>query len=182
MAHPPVDIVDENDLVIGNAMLHDVWQSGDCHRLTRVIVQDKYGRILLQKRTFSVELFPGCWDVSSSGHVDTGEDYYSAARRELVEELGLAAEELEEIGYYKSNEMHRGHKLNRFNKLYLMRWSHTPELFGRDEVSEVRWFTLPEIYELIATRPDLVSDGLRESVEHQLIGNVLDKAVTPAAA
>ena len=36
----------------------------------------------------SKDTFPGCWDSSCSGHVDAGEDYVAAARRELGEELG----------------------------------------------------------------------------------------------
>ncbi len=35
----------------------------------------------------------GKWDSSSSGHVDTGEDYDACARRELREEIGLVVEE-----------------------------------------------------------------------------------------
>ena len=35
------------------------------------------------------DTFPGAWDSSSSGHVDSGEDYDDCAVRELREELGL---------------------------------------------------------------------------------------------
>jgi len=33
---------------------------------------------------------PGYWDTSSAGHVDSGEDYLTAANRELQEELGIS--------------------------------------------------------------------------------------------
>ena len=32
---------------------------------------------------------PGVWDSSVSGHLDSGEGYLSAARREMVEEMGI---------------------------------------------------------------------------------------------
>ena len=32
---------------------------------------------------------PGLWDTSAAGHVDSGEDYFSCAIRELSEELGI---------------------------------------------------------------------------------------------
>ena len=35
----------------------------------------------------------GKWDSSSSGHLDTGEDYDTCARRELREEIGLVVTE-----------------------------------------------------------------------------------------
>ena len=34
------------------------------------------------------DTFPGAWDSSASGHLDTGEDYDTCAVRELHEELG----------------------------------------------------------------------------------------------
>jgi isopentenyldiphosphate isomerase len=35
------------------------------------------------------DTFPGVWDSSASGHVDSGEDYDACAMRELGEEIGL---------------------------------------------------------------------------------------------
>jgi 8-oxo-dGTP pyrophosphatase MutT (NUDIX family) len=40
----------------------------------------------------SKDTFPGAWDSSSSGHVDSGEQYDACAARELREELGLVVE------------------------------------------------------------------------------------------
>ncbi|MCG3147380.1 MAG: Isopentenyl-diphosphate Delta-isomerase [Verrucomicrobiae bacterium] len=45
--------------------------------------------LLVQKRAVTKDTFPGCYDSSASGHLDSGEDYDTCARRELREELGL---------------------------------------------------------------------------------------------
>ena len=37
------------------------------------------------------DTFPGAWDSSASGHVESGEDYAACAVRELREELGWSA-------------------------------------------------------------------------------------------
>ena len=42
--------------------------------------------VLLQKRSDTKESNPGCYDISSAGHVDTGCDYPESALRELEEE------------------------------------------------------------------------------------------------
>lgn len=34
-------------------------------------------------------MWPGMWDLSSGGHVDSGEQAFQAIQRELHEELGL---------------------------------------------------------------------------------------------
>ena len=54
-----------------------------------VLVFNSRGEIFLQKRSMTKDREPGKWDSSSSGHVDSGEDYDACAVRELREEIGL---------------------------------------------------------------------------------------------
>lgn len=49
--------------------------------------------LLLQKRSLRKDSNPGCYDISSAGHVAAGDTYLPAALRELEEELGIRAEE-----------------------------------------------------------------------------------------
>lgn len=49
--------------------------------------------LLLQKRSLMKDSNPGCYDISSAGHVAAGDAYLPAALRELEEELGIRAEE-----------------------------------------------------------------------------------------
>jgi isopentenyldiphosphate isomerase len=53
-----------------------------------IIFNDK-GEILLQKRSMTKDLFPGMLGVSVGGHVNKGESYEEAAKRETEEELGV---------------------------------------------------------------------------------------------
>ena len=46
-------------------------------------------QIFLQKRSKSKVEIPGLWDISSAGHVDSGETYEKCAHRELWEELQI---------------------------------------------------------------------------------------------
>ena len=47
------------------------------------------GELLLQKRSLNKDIQPGRWDTSVGGHLDPGEDYLTAASREMAEELGV---------------------------------------------------------------------------------------------
>lgn len=165
MVHKPVLVVDENDHPTGIAPLRDIWKKGLYHRIVRVLIENKSGQVLLQRRAYDLALYPNCWDVSAGGHVDEGMTYKTAARQELVEELGLSEGELKEIDHYKSESAYNGHKLNRFNKTYLLHWNYTPELFNPEEVTEVRWFSKTEVLELVKNHPDKVADGLKEVAE-----------------
>ncbi len=48
--------------------------------------------ILLQKRAL-IKSFPGCYDISSAGHIPAGDGFRESAIRELKEELGVTANE-----------------------------------------------------------------------------------------
>ena len=61
------------------------------HRAVHVFVFNAAGQLFLQRRSMNKDSAPGKWVSSTSGHVDSGEDYDCAATRELAEEIGLYA-------------------------------------------------------------------------------------------
>lgn len=161
MVHKPVVIVDDDDNVVGAAELEKVWREGLKHRIVRTMVEDEDGRVLLQKRSRHMELYPDCWDHSAAGHVDDGDTYEQAAQRELQEELGISGFPLKEIASYPTNGEFKGRKLNRFNKLYVAVVPKDQHFaFDEHEVGEVRWFTKAEIRTLMQEHPEQVTDGL----------------------
>jgi isopentenyldiphosphate isomerase len=83
------DVVNERDEVIRRATRREVHATGLWHRAVHILVFDEAGRVFLQKRSMLKDLSPGLWDSSCSGHLDAGEDYDTAAVRELGEEIGV---------------------------------------------------------------------------------------------
>ena len=65
-----------------------------------VIVEDGAGRVLLQRRADN-----GCWGYAG-GCVELGETTEEAARRELLEEMGLTAGRLEFFGVFSGEATH----------------------------------------------------------------------------
>lgn len=90
MADEIFDIVNERDEVIGQAPRREVHARGLWHRAIHVLVFNARGEVFLQKRSMLKDTAKGKWDSSTSGHVDSGEDYDMTAVRELREEIGLA--------------------------------------------------------------------------------------------
>jgi len=88
------DVVNERDEVIGRKPRNEVHRLGLMHRATHVLVFNKRGKVFLQKRSMKKDRQPGLWDSSTSGHVDSGEDYDACAVRELREEIGLRVSEV----------------------------------------------------------------------------------------
>lgn len=125
--------------------------------------------MLLQRRAGGV-LSPGCWDFSTSGHVDIGEDYNVAALRELQEEIGVQGVSLREIDrtkYEKTDEA--GRIFRRFAVTFTGVVDHN-YAFKLDprEVAEVRWFTVDEAEKIVKISPDNVTSGLKQLLESGL--------------
>lgn len=162
---PKILVVDEHDTPIGEAPKEEVWQKGLFHRIVRIMLEDEQGRILLQRRSMQVESFPGYWDHSAAGHVDAGEDYDEAARRELQEELGVTDVTLHKVAIYRADTLFNGRPLHRFNALYKATInSAQPLKLQKSEVGEARWFTLDEIKQFISKQSDKVTDGLAQVI------------------
>src|SRR5580692_8306785 len=86
------DVVNERDEVVGQNTRREVHRLGLKHRAVHVLVFNERREAVLQKRSMTKDTFPGAWDSSASGHLDTGEDYDACAVRELREEIGLVIE------------------------------------------------------------------------------------------
>lgn len=89
MSEEIFDIVNERDEVIGQRPRREVHQLGLWHRAVHILVFNARGEVFLQKRSMLKDTAKGKWDSSTSGHVDSGEDYDTSAVRELGEEIGL---------------------------------------------------------------------------------------------
>lgn len=95
--HEWFDIVDENGHPTGEIVEREyAHRHGIRHRTAHLwLVREKNGQlqVLLQKRAADKDSHPGCYDISSAGHIPAGVDYLPSAIRELKEELGVDAAE-----------------------------------------------------------------------------------------
>ena len=98
-----LDVIDNRDEVIGEATRAECHNDFLRHRAVQVFVFDMNGRIFVQKRTKTKDVFPGLYEASCSGHVQAGEAYSQAAVRELAEELGITHQEheLKKVAIFK---------------------------------------------------------------------------------
>ncbi len=151
------DIVDENDQVIGTAPRRRCH--GDpslIHRTAHVVVFHPDGkRILLQLRTRTKDIQPGKWDTAVGGHLDHGEVYESAARREMHEELGLDPD----LPLRFLFDSRIRNSVESENVRVFCTESAGPFRFQASEIDEVRFFSREE---LEAIRPDCTPNLLLE--------------------
>jgi len=69
------------------------------------IVFNEKGQLLLLKRSELEESQPGFFTIPG-GHVDSGEDFETAAKRELLEEAGIKSDITTKVGEYKDKNVY----------------------------------------------------------------------------
>ena len=139
-----VVVVDKNDEQIGAVDKTEAIEKGMIRRISRVFMFNDKGEVFLQRRSENKDTFPGAWDESAGGHVDEGESYEEAARRELREELGVRPGGLEKVAKFYIEEMDRGRILRQFSVGFEAKYSGEIINLQKDEISDGKWF-LPSL-------------------------------------
>jgi isopentenyl-diphosphate delta-isomerase type 1 len=135
------DVVDQADRVIGRATRAEVHRNPALiHRAVHILVFRPDGRLLMQRRSAVKDIDPGLWDTSVGGHVDAGEDYLTAARRELSEELGIEGLPLRQL----YDQRYRSAVETEAIRTFRAEWS-GPVRPHPIEITEVRDWTRDEI-------------------------------------
>jgi len=112
-------------------------------------------QIFVQKRSKSKVESPGLWDISSAGHVDSGETYEKCAHRELWEELQIKGvlTPLTKIGAcvetYQENI-----------QVYICQ---TDEkiIINKEEISEGKYLNLAILQKEVQKNPDQFTSSLK---------------------
>ena len=150
----PVVEVQERDTVHRLGLLHataHIW-----------VVRNNSSEVLLQRRSLSKDSNPGCWDLSSAGHIDAGDEKLESAIRELREELGIhaAPSEMRYIGYTrrKAWKPFYGKQWLDNQISYMYVFSGTVDTSAlclqAEEVEEVRWMPIEELDDRIQNDPE----------------------------
>ncbi|MGW8402125.1 NUDIX domain-containing protein, partial [Streptomyces lydicus] len=84
-----LDVVDENDQVVGQAPRGETYARRMRTRCAFILVRDAEDRIFVHRRTPNKLVFPSHYDMFVGGVVGAGESYDRAALREAEEELGV---------------------------------------------------------------------------------------------
>ncbi|MDR7274643.1 NUDIX hydrolase [Catenuloplanes atrovinosus] len=84
-----LDIVDENDVVVGQAPRAEAYARRLRHRAVFILARDAEDRIFVHRRTAQKLVFPSHYDMFVGGVVGAGESYDLAAHREASEDLGV---------------------------------------------------------------------------------------------
>lgn len=150
-----LDIVDQNDQVIGQRYRTEVYAQKLGFRVINAFLINNSNQIWIPRRSPNKKLFPLCWDTSVGGHVMAGETYEQAFVRELQEELNLDAANIKHQLLAKFNPAE--HQVSAHMQLYLIYTDIVPD-YNPNDFIEAHWFTMVELQELIKAKAPMKGD------------------------
>lgn len=158
-----LDIVDEQDNLIGRNTRKKVHDDFQIHRGAHILVINSKGKLLLQKRSLNKDYYPGFFDISVGAQVIACESYLETAFREIKEELGFQPQKLIKICDYKSYSKRQ--KENR--RLFFCHFE-GPFKIDKNEVEFIEFFSPKTIKEEIEGNKKRFTEGFKISFDRYL--------------
>ena len=165
-----VILVDENDSPIGSASKVSAhYQAGLLHRAFSVLMFDREGRLLLQKRADDKVTFPGVWANSCCSHPLSSDSESElidasgvkrAAIRKLHQELGISPDDLSLDDFHFVTKMMYSARMNadwieREIDHILLIQADVEIKINQNEVSEIKWVSKQELDQILAGDIDI---------------------------
>ncbi len=140
------DILNSNGQPMGKTVVRgrSILSSGEYHLVVHIWVISDDGKYLIQRRSEKKLLMPGEW-AATGGAAVAGEDSFTAASRELKEELGIESSK-ETLRFLK-----RIKRKNAFVDVWVMN-TNIPVYkltLQKNEVSTAKWVTKATLKEMI---------------------------------
>ena len=153
---PPEDLVvlvDENDRAIGEAPKLEAHERGLLHRAVSLLLRDRNGRFLLQRRADVKYHSGGLWSNTCCGHPRPGESNESAALRRLRAEMGILECNIRRVSsFLYRTAVGNGLVEHEVDHVLIGEWSGEP-VPDPNEVAEWRWISESALYADLAVNP-----------------------------
>ena len=169
-----LDVVDEEDKIIGKALRSEIHAVGLRHREVHVWCITPSGGVVFQRRAANKETFPNLLDATVGGHVELGMSYEDAALMEMREETGISVpfDQLHFIGKKKSDAFDT--VTQRHNKCFRVTYGfvlNTPVESLKIEDGQATGFVAVPVQDILNPTPELfqqVISSLLKPERHEM--------------
>ena len=146
MMEEQIILVDDNDNEIGTMEKQEAHLKGKLHRAISVFIFNSKGDLLLQQRAISKYHSGGLWSNACCTHPRKGESTEKAAKRRLVEEMGMRCDLNFRFSFVYRAELTNGLIEHEFDHVYFGESDDEPIL----NAEEAENFKYENIYSLIS--------------------------------
>jgi len=148
-----VILVNSNDEEIGSMEKLEAHQKGILHRAFSVFIFNDRYELLLQKRALDKYHSGGLWSNTCCSHPSPGDGLLGAAKRRLIEEMGIHAPlEIISSFIYKA-AFENGLIEHEFDHILIGRYNDEVEI-NPTEVMDYKWISITDLNEEVSKHPD----------------------------
>lgn len=171
-----LDIVNDNDEVIGQAERNEVHKIGLVCRLIYVCFYTNNKEVILQKRSLTKKNDPGKLTTTVSGHVSSGQSYLDAAVRETLEETGaeVNADVLVSFGVVRADYIQGDYLSNAMRGLFAYEFKGNIDDLKVEEGAGAGFVSIPidELESQLESNPEMFAVVLSDKVGKDLIQKI----------
>ncbi|MEM9857401.1 MAG: isopentenyl-diphosphate Delta-isomerase [Bacteroidota bacterium] len=147
-----VVLVDDKDEVLGTMEKLEAHEKGMLHRAFSVMVFNSKGELMLQKRAAHKYHSGGLWTNTCCSHPRPNESTEIAARRRLLEEMGIDASPEFKYKFIYRAELDRNLIEYEYDHVFTAVFDGAPEL-NTDEAEDWRFVPISKLRQDIAENP-----------------------------
>lgn len=171
-----LDIVNDDDEVIGQAERDEVHRIGLVCRLAYVCFYTANGEVIFQKRSDTKKNDAGKLTTTVSGHVGSGQDYLEAAVRETLEESGVEVEtsDLTSLGVVRADYVQGEYLSNAMRGLFAYKYDGSISDLKVEDGDGAGFEILPidELENQLDSEPDKFATVLTDKVGRDLVQGI----------
>ena len=150
MSIEKVILVDENDNQVGVMPKLAAHQKGLLHRAFSVFIFNSKYELLLQKRASSKYHSGGLWTNTCCSHPREGEEILDAAKRRLIEEMGIDTSLRKVHDFIYKAELDNDLTEHEFDHVLYGIYNEDP-IINKDEADDFKWIDMDSLNEDIKT-------------------------------
>ena len=160
-----VILVDENDHELGTMEKMEAHVRGELHRAFSVLAFNSKGEMLIQKRADCKYHSAGLWTNTCCSHPRPGETIEEAARRRIMEEMGLDLHPERAYSFIYRVELDGGLIENELDHVLTATYDGAPSL-NPEEAQDWKYINLAELKTRMKTHPHEFTHWFKLIVSH----------------
>ena len=148
-----VVLVNQQDEILGSMEKMEAHYSGSLHRAFSIFIFNDQKELLLQQRALSKYHSGGLWTNSCCSHPRINESTLDAAKRRLVEELGITTDLNEQFSFIYRAELDHDMIEHELDHVLTGTYNEVP-VFNTDEVCAVKYMSISDLETDMTTNPE----------------------------
>lgn len=158
-----VILVNEQDAETGVMEKMQAHREGLLHRAFSVLIYNHKHELLLQRRAAGKYHSPGLWTNTCCSHPRPGEEIREAARRRLMEEMGIGTPLKVTGSFIYRHTFDNG--LTEYEYDHVLEGiSDTDPVMNPEEADDFRWISVEDLIDAVDTNPELYTYWLQQLI------------------